>query len=147
MFKWKDYTFQEVVDAVSVKAIASAVDAQYVEDLEEDYVGYKNQTIKTIINHLYTCYVITTKEMIVIKEHFLDPWRDTPNAYVTTFACKLDRRQVECEDHGVTVTKADKTDHFVSQMYACELFEANVLDDWKESNDKSWGATQPHLAK
>ena len=40
------YTFQEVVDSVAVKAIVTDVDAQYIKDLEEDYVRYKNQTIK-----------------------------------------------------------------------------------------------------
>ena len=37
--KWQDYTFQEVVDSVAVKAIAAVVNAQYLEELEEDYVG------------------------------------------------------------------------------------------------------------
>ena len=37
--KWQEYTFQEVVDSVAVKAIAAVVNAQYLEELEEDYVG------------------------------------------------------------------------------------------------------------
>ena len=45
-------------------------------------------------------------------------------------------RQVECEDYGVTVTKADKVDHFVAQMYACDLFKATFLDDCEERNNK-----------
>ena len=56
-------------------------------------------------------------------------------------------RQVECEDYGVTVTKADKVDHFVAQMYACDLFKATFLDDCEERNNKQWGATHPHLTK
>ena len=55
--------------------------------------------------------------------------------------------QVECEEHGITVTKANKVDHFMSQIYACNLFEANVLDNWEESDNRSWGATQPHFTK
>ena len=51
---WQEYTFQEVVDYVAVEAIIAAVDAQYVEDLEEDYVGYKNQNIKTMVEQLQT---------------------------------------------------------------------------------------------
>ena len=116
-----------------------------MEELKEDYVGYKNQTIKTITDQLQTWYVITTKERIAIKTHFFEPWSDTPGAHVTTFARQLDRSQVECKDHGVTVTEADKVDHFVSQMYGCNLSEAKFLDDWEERNNKSWGATQPHF--
>ena len=58
---------------MAFEAIIAAVDAQYTEDLEEDYVGYKNQTIKTIVMQLQTWYVITTKEKLSIKDHFLAP--------------------------------------------------------------------------
>ena len=121
---------------MAVEAIVSAVDTQYVEKIEEDYVGYKNKKIKTMVEQLQTWYVITTKEKLAIKAHLLDPWSDTPDSHITTFARQLDRCQVECEDHGVTVTKAEKVDYFVSRMYTCDLFEAIFLEDWEQSNDK-----------
>ena len=40
--KLKIYSFQEVVNSAAVKAIFADVDTQYVEELEEYYVGYKN---------------------------------------------------------------------------------------------------------
>ena len=46
--------------------------------------------------------------------HLIDPWSDTPDAHIKTFDHQLDSRQVECEDHGVTVTKDDKVDPFVA---------------------------------
>ena len=70
---WQEYTFQEVIDALAFKAIVAAVDAQYVEHLEENYIGYKNQNIWTMVHQIQTWYVITTKENIAIKAHFLDP--------------------------------------------------------------------------
>ena len=90
------------------KPIIADVDAQYVEQLEEDYVGYKNQNIRTMVKKLQTWYVITTKEKIAIKAHFLEPWSDTPNAHITTLSHQLDMRQVEYEDHGLTVAEATK---------------------------------------
>ena len=132
-FNRQECTFQELVDAVAVKAIVAAVDAQYVEDLEEDYVDYKNQNIKMMAEQLQAWYVITTKEKLAIKAHFFEPWSDTLDAHIPTFPRQLERRQVECGDHGVTVTEADKVDHFVSQMYACNLSEEMFLDDWEES--------------
>ena len=143
----QEYTFQEVVDYVAVKAIVTAIDAQYVEELDEDYVGYKNNTIKTMIAQLKKWYIITTKEKVVIKAHFLDPWSDTLNSHITTFARQLEMRQVECKYNEVTVIEADKVDHFVYQMYAFNLFDAKLLDDWNESNGKSWGAIQTHFTK
>ena len=56
-----------------VEAIVAAADAQYVEELKEDYVRYKNQTIDTFVAKLSTWYVITTKEKLAIKSHFLAP--------------------------------------------------------------------------
>ena len=116
---------------MAVEAIVAAVDTQYVEELKEDYVGYKNQTIKTMVIQLRMWYVITTKEKLAIKAHFLATWSNTPEAHVTTFARQLDRRQVECKDHGVTIANDDKVDHFAAQMYACGLFEAKFLDEWE----------------
>ena len=92
-----------------------------------------------MIDQIQTWYVSTTKEKLAIKAQFFATWSDTTDAHVTTFARQLDRHQVECEDHGVTVTKADNVDHFVSQMYAYELFEEKILDDWEESSEKLWG--------
>ena len=85
---------------------------------------------------MQTWYIITIKEKLAIKAYFLDPWSGTPDSHITTFACQLDMRQVKYEDHGVTVTEADKLDHFVAQMYACDLSEAKMLDNWEESNKK-----------
>ena len=100
-----------------------------------------------MVEQLQTWYVITTKEKFAIKAHFLDPWSNRTNAHITTLACQLVRHQVKCGYHGVTVTEAEKVDHFVARMYACDLLEANFLDDWEERNDKMWGATQPHFTQ
>ena len=47
--KLSEYYFVLVVDAVAVEAIAAAVDKQYIDELREEYVGYKNSTMKTMI--------------------------------------------------------------------------------------------------
>ena len=72
-----------VVDAVAVEAIAAAVDEQYIDKLREEYVGYKNATIKTMIKQLRSWFVITNSGKTAIKTAFLAPWADTPNAHVT----------------------------------------------------------------
>ena len=132
---------------VAVEAMVVAIDKQYVKELKEDYKGYKKQTIKTMVTHLRTWYVINTKEKLAIKSHFLAPCSKNPEAHVTKFARQLDRRQVECEDHGVTITNDNKVDHFAAHIYACGLYEAKFMDDLGETADKSWGATHPHLTR
>ena len=93
---WQEYTFQEVIESVAVEDIITYVNEQCVEQLEEDYIAYKNQDIQTMVDQLQTWYVITTKENLAIKAHFLKPWGDTPDAHITTFALQLDRLQVKC---------------------------------------------------
>ena len=85
--------------------------------------------IKTMVTQLHKWYVITIKEKLAIKAHLLAPPSNTSEAYVPTFACQLDRRQVECKDNGVTITNNDNVDHFAAQMYACGLFEAKFMND------------------
>ena len=127
--EWQEYTFQEVVKSAADEAIVTDVNAQYVEELKEDYVRYKNKTIKKIVTHLRTWYVITTKDKLANKAHFLAPRSNTPEAHVTTFARQLDMRQVKCKYHGVTITNDDKVNHLVAKMYVCGLFEAKLLEN------------------
>ena len=132
---------------MAVEAIITDVDAKNVKELKEEYVGIKNQTIKTMVTQLRTWHVITTKDKLANKSHFLAPWSDTREAHVTTFARQLDRCQVECEEHGVIITNDNKVDHFPSQIYICGLFEAKFMDDWEEIANKSWGVTHTHFTR
>ena len=72
--KWSEYHFVLIVDAVEVKAITAAVDGQYIDELREEYVGYKNASIKTMIKQLRPWFVITNSEKIAINASFLAPW-------------------------------------------------------------------------
>jgi hypothetical protein len=54
---WK----QESVDTIIVnKIIRKAVDTAYIEELDADYIGYRAQTIKSILEHLRTQWCIVT---------------------------------------------------------------------------------------
>ena len=141
--RWMEYHFQIVINAVAVEAIAAAVGKQYMDELKEDYVGYNNQTIKTMVLQLWTWFVITNSEKVVIKAQFHAPWGDTPKSHITTFARQLDHRQIECSNHGVTITDEIKVFHFIQEMYVCSLFKARFLGDWEENTNKTWKVTLP----
>ena len=68
--------------------------------------------------------------------------------YFTFFSCSPRPKCVSSPGSKiVTVTKANKVDHSVAQMYACNLSKANFLEDWEESNNKLWRDTHPHSMK
>ena len=98
-----------------------------------------------MIKQLRTWYIITTKEKISTKAHLIVLWSDTPEAQVTNFARQLDRSQVKCKYHGVTVTNYDNMDDFVAHMYACGLFKAKLMDYWEETVKNLLRATQPQF--
>ena len=71
--KWSEYHFVLIVDAVAVEAITAAVDEQYIDELHEEYVHYKNASIKTMIKQLRSWFVITNSKKFAIKASFLAP--------------------------------------------------------------------------
>jgi hypothetical protein len=50
----KEFKLQEAVTTIGVQHIIDSVEEKYVEELNEDYIGYANQTIKTLLTHLCT---------------------------------------------------------------------------------------------
>ena len=66
---WREYGLQEAINHVGVKTIAKAVDVQYVAQLHKEYLGFSGVTIFQMLNHLYTWYVITNAQQLVITYH------------------------------------------------------------------------------
>ncbi len=57
----KEFDLQEGVTNIGVQRIIDSVEEQYIEELNEEYFGYANNTIKSILHHLQTnwCKVMT----------------------------------------------------------------------------------------
>jgi hypothetical protein len=143
---WREYQMQEAVNEIGVEKIVEAVDAQYVEQLEAEYVGYTGVTIFSMLKHLRTWYKVTNAQQLAGKTRFAAPWSETPNAHVTTYARQLDRRQVECGELNVTITDDDKILQFIGEMFASELFDRKFLDDWEDAETQGWKDTVAHFA-
>eukprot|EP00804_Cyclotella_cryptica_P004374 CCRYP_006791-RA/>CCRYP_006791-RA protein AED:0.57 eAED:0.53 QI:0/0/0/1/1/1/2/0/356 len=133
---WK----QEAVDALIVdKIVREAVDPTYVKELDDDYVGYSGQTIKSIIQHLRTEWcIVTTLEKKQAAQAFHVQWDFT--SHITKFARELDKQQKLCRDIGVPAAEATKIQHYVESMYASEMFDDKEMQAWeiKPSADKAW---------
>ena len=143
---WREYESQEAINAVGVEMIVEAVDEQYVAQLEADYIGYTGVTIFGMLEHLRTWYKVTNAQQLAIKERFLAPWSETPDAHVSTYARQLDKRQIECSELKVPVSDADKLLHFIGQMFSSDLFERKFLDDWEDADAVDWKATVEHFS-
>jgi hypothetical protein len=49
----KGFELQEAVTNIGVQCIIDSVEEQYLKELNEDYFGYANQTIKSLLAHLH----------------------------------------------------------------------------------------------
>ena len=68
------YKTQEAVDKCGVEMIVAHMDAQYTAMLNEDYVGFMNQTIKTTLSYVRIKWTkVSTTERAEAKKNFIPP--------------------------------------------------------------------------
>jgi hypothetical protein len=67
----KEFELQEAVTTIGVQHIIDSVEEQYIKELNKDYFGYTNQTIKMLLTHLHTNWCkVMTKERTHATEAF-----------------------------------------------------------------------------
>jgi hypothetical protein len=143
----QEYWKQEAVDAVIVdKIVREGVDAPYIEELDDDFIGYSAQTIKTLIAHLRREWcIVTTMERKQAAAAFHIQWDLT--SHITKFARDLDKQQKLCRDIGVPAADATKIQYYVESMYSADMFDDKEMQAWevKPSEDKTWEAAKTHF--
>jgi hypothetical protein len=89
----KEFELQEAVTTIGVKRIIDSVEDQYIEELNKDYFGYANQTIKTLLTHLRTKWCkVMMKEHTDATEAFYQAWVPS-TTHIITFGHQLDKQQ------------------------------------------------------
>jgi hypothetical protein len=144
----KEFDLQEAVTTISVQCIIDSIEEQYVEELNKEYFGYANQTIKTIINHLHTNWCkVMTKERTNATEAFYHAW--VPNTmHIITFGRQLTKLQKKCKTINVIISEEAKTLHFVGQMYKSDYFTKEQMTKYEilVNKDKTWALTLQHFS-
>ena len=105
------------------KIIVAIVGAQYIKELEEDFTGYTNCTIRDIINHLRTSWCkIQNQENIDAKAALQNPWADTPDRHIT----KYTRELTSSADAAIAIAAPCPDDEkfiiFLDNMYVSSQF-------------------------
>ena len=86
------YKTQEAVDKCGVEMIVAHMDAQYTAILDEGYVGFMTQTIKTTLAHVRTKWTkVSTTERAEARKQFHTPWAN--DQHIKMFALQIDRQQ------------------------------------------------------
>jgi hypothetical protein len=91
----KEFDLQEAVTNIGMQCITDSIEEQYIKELDEEYFGYANNTIKSVLHHLQTnwCKVITRERTDATEAfYFYQAW--VPNMiHIITFGRQLTKQQ------------------------------------------------------
>jgi hypothetical protein len=145
----KEFDLQEAVTNIGVQRIIDSVEEQYIEELNEEYFGYANSTIKSVLQHLRTNWCkVMTKERTDATEAFYHTW--APNmTHIITFGRQLTKQQKKCKTINVIISDEAKTLHFVGQMYKSDYFTEEQMTKYEILSDanKVWDKTLTHFTE
>jgi hypothetical protein len=134
---------------LGVQRIINSVEEQYVKELNEDYFGYTDQTIKSLLAHLCTDWCkVMTKEHTDAIEAFYHAWVPS-STHVIMFGCQLTKLKKKCRMINVIISDKAKMLNFVGQMYKSDYFTEEQMTKYKMRLDtnKAWDPTLDHLSK
>jgi hypothetical protein len=104
----KEFDLQEAVINIGVQRIIGCIKEQYVEELNEEYFGYANSTIKSVLHHLRTKWCkMMTRERMDATNAFYQAW--VPNmTHIITFGRQLNKQQKKCKAINVIISDEAK---------------------------------------
>ena len=119
-----------MVDDISIKCmVQEIVDKIYVKELDEDYIGYNNQTRKIILTHLKNNWcIIIPLEKKKAAENFRIQCDGTP--HITKYVREIDKQQRLCRDIGVPAHDLNKIQYHVENIYVSKIFDENKMTVW-----------------
>ena len=141
-----EYHKQIAVDNTLKKCLLKSIDEQYVEELKKDYIGYADESTKSILSHIKTTWCkVTTQEKKQAKAQLKEPWDQV--MHIKTYARRLNKDQALSIEVGVGCGNTEKVQIFVEQMYECAMFNERELIEWEDEPDadKTWTAAQKYF--
>ncbi len=143
----KEFDLQEAVTNIGVQHIIDSIKEQYIEELNKEYFGHANNTIKNVLHHLQTNWCkVMTRECTGATEAFYQAW--VPNmTHIITFDRQLNKQQKKCKTINIIISDKAKTLHFVEQMYKSDYFTKEQMTKYKTLSDASkvWDKTLAHF--
>ena len=90
---WYEYYLEQALDLYSVAMIVANIDHQYLAKKHEDYSGYANKTMRSMIEQLETHPTILNEEKLKIRAALFAPLSNVPGMNLGDYARTLDKRQ------------------------------------------------------
>jgi hypothetical protein len=110
----KAFELQEAVTNIGVQCIIDSIEEQYIEELNENYFGHPNQTIKSLLAHFCTNWCnVMTKECTNATKAFYHACIPS-STHVIMFGRQLTKLQKKGCTINVIISDKAETLHFVS---------------------------------
>lgn len=147
---WKDYTTMNVVKEEATEYICNnLIEKMYVEELEDEYMGYRNTTPKQLFTHIRTewCEITTLEQEAATRE--LNTTWNRGTEHVSAFKRRLDKAQKKCIKVGASAEDKAKVQIYVKEMYKTGMFDQKELSAYenKPAAGKDWNGTTTYFAK
>jgi hypothetical protein len=96
------YLTQEETAKEIVRRMVANIDADYIEELNNKYTGYNNETPKSLLAHISGSYCKTTvTNQLKADSSFAKPWDQVTN--LGTWITRLEQLCQKCEEVGVAI--------------------------------------------
>ena len=116
--------------------IREALDSEYYDDLEHGRFGYDQVTPRQYIEHLEDEHCpLDEQAKKQAREHYFRGWErnKTPRPEgLKKFGKRLDEEQEALGLDGITISNADKQEHYLVQIYQSGVYPTTTIRDWKK---------------
>jgi hypothetical protein len=96
------YLTQKETAKEIVRRMVANIDADYIEELNNEYTGYNNETPKSLLAHISGSYCKTTvTNQLKADSNFAKPWDQVAN--LGTWITRLEQLLQKCKEVGVAI--------------------------------------------
>ena len=128
--------------------IRNNLDSEYYEDLEHVRYGYDRIKPREYIEHLEAEHCpLDERATKSAREYYFRGWERTRSPRpegLKKFGKRLDEEQEALGLDGITISDADKKEHYLMQIYTSGVFPATTVREWKKkpSADQTYANTK-----
>ena len=127
--------------------IRLAVDAEYYEDLSHHVYGYDDIWPIDHFDEIDTHVPLDEPAKKECRDHYLRGWQlsSAKPETIIKFRRRLNEEQAALLRDGITITNADKLEHYLLQIYRSGKYHIQTIQTWKKEAVQDWPAATAYF--
>ena len=128
------YHTQQETSKELVRRMVASIDAEYIEELENEYTGYNNETPKSILQHLASEYCTATiKDKLGSVAEFEKAWDQV--VPLGTWIMRLEQLRRKCKETGINIDDNRMVLKIAENAMKCAVFTQLDHEGYDELTD------------